>query len=254
MLCDYYNILGLTRSAELADIREAYRRAALKYHPDKSPVPDAKIRFNDASEAYQVLRNQRYRALYDRYGRRGLGMAQWIDENHSGEPPYSEDPQFEEVKFEDSTAIFNEFFATHNPHEAELLGDPKRDLHPSKHEQPPIYKTIYCTLEELYTGCQKSTKVYTKPMRKDLNIEVGKCWKNGTQVEFKGVGEESEKLLPADVIVTMEECPHPRFVREGNDLIYTHCVSLTDALCGTTVKVTTLDERILSIPINYVIT
>ena len=57
---------------------------------------------------------------------------------------------------------------------------------------------VYCTLEELYTGCQKSTKVYTKNGRKDLNIEIEKCWKSGTHVEFKGVGEETEKLLPGN--------------------------------------------------------
>ena len=52
----------------------------------------------------------------------------------------------------------------------------------------------------------------------------------------------------------MNECPHPRFQRMGDDLIYTHNISLKKALCGDTVHILTLDERILSIPINFVVT
>jgi DnaJ-class molecular chaperone len=59
---------------------------------------------------------------------------------------------------------------------------------------------------------------------------------------------------PADMIFIVDEKPHPTFRRDGNDLVYTHRMPLADALCGTTIKIKTLDDRVLPIPINTVIT
>lgn len=70
---DYYEILGVPRSADAAAIKRAYRQAALKYHPDRNPDdPEAEERFKEATEAYEVLRDSDLRALYDRYGHEGL--------------------------------------------------------------------------------------------------------------------------------------------------------------------------------------
>ncbi|KPK81581.1 MAG: hypothetical protein AMS25_05860 [Gemmatimonas sp. SM23_52] len=70
---DYYEILGVPRSADAAAIKKAYRQAALKYHPDRNPDdPEAEERFKEATEAYEVLRDSELRALYDRYGHEGL--------------------------------------------------------------------------------------------------------------------------------------------------------------------------------------
>lgn len=255
---DYYDILNITRSATLLHIREAYRQKALRYHPEKSHDTEAQIIFNDAAEAYQVLSNDRYRALYNQYGRRGLGVAQWIDKRHCGEPPYDEDPKFEKVQLEDSRTIFEQFFATTNPYEAELIGEKKVDFAEEKLPQPPTKETFFCTLEELYTGCEKTiTKIIKTESGieepKDFHIVIPLGFRPGTQLKFNGAGNVSNYLLPADVIFTMEETSHARFTREGDNLVYKHNILLKKALCGTIVQVLTLDERLLSIPINYVV-
>jgi len=71
---DYYDVLGLPRNAGLDDIKKAYRKMALKFHPDKNPGdPHAEEKFKEAAEAYGVLSDEEKRAQYDRYGHSGLG-------------------------------------------------------------------------------------------------------------------------------------------------------------------------------------
>jgi len=70
---DYYEVLGVSRSATPEELKKAYRKLALKYHPDRNPDdPNAEQRFKEASEAYEVLSNPEKRSLYDRYGHEGL--------------------------------------------------------------------------------------------------------------------------------------------------------------------------------------
>ncbi|MFQ5702071.1 MAG: DnaJ domain-containing protein, partial [Acidobacteriota bacterium] len=73
---DYYQTLGVARSAQLDEIKRAYRKAALKYHPDRNPGDtEAEARFKEAAEAYSVLADPEKRALYDQYGHEGLSRS-----------------------------------------------------------------------------------------------------------------------------------------------------------------------------------
>ena len=73
---DFYEILGIDRGASEADIKKAYRKLAIKYHPDKNPDDSsAESRFKEAAEAYEVLSDQNKRAKYDRFGHAGVGGA-----------------------------------------------------------------------------------------------------------------------------------------------------------------------------------
>jgi len=71
---DYYEVLGVSKNADEAEIKKAYRKLALKYHPDKNPGDaSAEDKFKEAAEAYEVLSNQEKRAQYDRFGHAGMG-------------------------------------------------------------------------------------------------------------------------------------------------------------------------------------
>jgi molecular chaperone DnaJ len=79
---DYYEVLGVGRSASIDDIKKAYRKLALKYHPDKNPGDaEAEEKFKEAAEAYGVLSDDEKRARYDRYGHQGVGGFSGFDPN-----------------------------------------------------------------------------------------------------------------------------------------------------------------------------
>ena len=69
---DYYKILGLSRSATEEDVKKAYRKMALKFHPDKNKSPGAEEKFKEIAEAYDVLSDKKKREIYDQYGEEGL--------------------------------------------------------------------------------------------------------------------------------------------------------------------------------------
>lgn len=69
---DYYKMLGIARNASEDEIKKAYRRLALKYHPDKNKAPGAEERFKEVAEAYEVLSDKRKRDIYDQLGEEGL--------------------------------------------------------------------------------------------------------------------------------------------------------------------------------------
>ena len=90
-------------------------------------------------------------------------------------------------------------------------------------------------------------------MEEILTIEVKPGWKKGTKITFPEKGNEQPNVIAADLVFVIDEKPHDVFKRDGNDLIVTHKVPLADALTGTTLTVTTLDGRTLTISCNEVI-
>lgn len=119
---DYYEVLGVERSATEQEIKRAYRRLALKYHPDKNPGnKDAEEKFKEAAEAYSVLCDQKKRALYDRYGQSGLG-------------PGDRFTGFDESIFADFSDILGDFFGlgdifgTRNRARRRPVAEPGADL------------------------------------------------------------------------------------------------------------------------------
>src|SRR5437879_10462009 len=95
---DYYEVLGVSRSASDAEIKSAYRKLAMQYHPDRNPNnPDAEEKFKECSEAYAILADQDKRARYDRFGHAGIGST-------AGAAGF--DPSI----FQDFSDIFGDFF------------------------------------------------------------------------------------------------------------------------------------------------
>lgn len=90
-------------------------------------------------------------------------------------------------------------------------------------------------------------------MEEVLTIEIKPGWKKGTKITFPEKGNEQPNVLPADLVFIIDEKPHSTFTRDGNDLVVTQMISLVESLTGYTVRLTTLDGRSLTIPINNVI-
>lgn len=80
---DYYKILGITKGSSDEDIKKAYRKLALKYHPDKNKAAGAEEKFKEVAEAYEVLSDKKKREVYDKYGEEGLKGSEYSIEIQS---------------------------------------------------------------------------------------------------------------------------------------------------------------------------
>jgi len=127
---------------------------------------------------------------------------------------------------------------------------------------PPVKRELPCSLEELYNGATKKMKI-TKTLidasgkemkaEKVISVEVKKGWKVGTKITFPEEGDEKPGVIPGDIIFVIEEKSHNRFVRQGDNLVYTARLTLAQALTGHTIEILTLDNRTIRVPITEIV-
>lgn len=261
---DYYGILGVKRNCCQLEIKKAYRRLALKYNPERHDNDENMKRiFALIGEAYEVLVHHKRRAVYDQYGEEGLkrgvpGPTEYI-------PPYTYHGE--------PLITFQEFFGTANPY-ADLLdyyeNPPPMFESPLgkgyKEKDPTIVRPLALALEEVYKGGLKKMKiqrlVFTdescaelKLREKVLSIPIRPGIYPNTEVRFKEEGDQGPTRIPADVIFITEDRPHDTYVRSGlSDLLTVHTIPLKDAMCGYMMTLKTLDDRILRVRIDDVVT
>jgi DnaJ family protein B protein 13 len=261
---DYYATLNLTRSATDADIKKSYRTLSLKYHPDKCKERGTEEKFTETAEAYEVLSDEKRRAIYDQYGEEGLksGVPTAEPGGFTGSYTYHGNPE----------KTFREFFGSSNPFSQMFdAADPLSSVPPfggmfgraKPKQDPTVEKELYLTLEEVYRGCLKKMKISRRVLNDDghtssvrdkiLTIVVKPGWKEGTRITFPKHGDQEPNNIPADVVFIVKDREHPQFKRTGTDLHYTTKISLVEALTGTTVNVVTLDKRTIAIPINEIV-
>ncbi|KAL0659936.1 hypothetical protein Bca4012_080521 [Brassica carinata] len=265
---DYYKLLQVDRSASDDDLKKAYRKLAMKWHPDKNPTnkKDAEAKFKQISEAYDVLGDPQKRAVYDQYGEEGL-------KGNVPPPNAASGASYFSTGFNPRSAddIFTEFFGFSTPFGGG--GGAGGSMHHHHHHHhhhhqaaarkvAPIENKLPCSLEDLYKGTTKKMKISREILdasgkatqtEEILTIGVKPGWKKGTKITFPEKGNEHPGVIPADLVFIIDEKPHPVFTRDGNDLIVTQKISLAEALTGYTVNLTTLDGRTLAIPITNVI-
>jgi len=155
--------------------------------------------------------------------------------------------------------VFADFFGTSVPPEAGA--EVKEQKESTKGED--VEHNLYCSLEELYTGCTKVVKLSKKVLNDDqssnrteaklLSINVGPGWKNGTKITFKNEGDEIADKTPGDVTYILREKPHPLFHREGKNLVRKVNLSLRQALTGANLDITTLDGRVLPVAVTDIV-
>jgi DnaJ family protein B protein 4 len=131
-------------------------------------------------------------------------------------------------------------------------GFPQQASHGPRPKGPTITHDLSVKLEDLYSGGTKKVRITrnrngsSESVDKAISIKAG--WKDGTKITFEREGDESPGVEAGDIVFVIAAKPHDRFVREGDDLVYTCHVTLQEALCGVRSSVTTLDNRML--PIN----
>lgn len=147
-MSEYYDLLGVARDASAEDIKKAYRKAAMQYHPDRNPSADAEARFKEMAEAYEVLRDPQKRAAYDRYGTAGLGGA-------AGGPG-----GFSHVDLSEALNIFMRDFGGGLGFES-MFGGGQAQAQAEARRGQDIRVTIRLALGEVATGAKRTVKLKT---------------------------------------------------------------------------------------------
>ena len=162
---DYYEVLGVDKSADAKEIKKAYRKLAMKYHPDQNDSPDAEEKFKEVSEAYAVLSDDEKRQKYDRFG-------------HAGMEGFTAEDFYQNVNFED---IF-QGFDIGNIFDMFGFGEGRMHSRGSARTGPQrgsdIRTEVAITLKEAYTGCEKEIKIQQDQLCPNCH---GKRSKPGTE-------------------------------------------------------------------------
>jgi molecular chaperone DnaJ len=224
---DYYEVLGVRRDADDAEIKQAFRELARQHHPDVNPDNDrAEERFKEANEAYAVLSDPKARARYDRWGHAGIGQDGGAGGGQGGAV----------------SSVVDAF--------DELVGDFLRRRRQKKRGRDLRY-TLEVSFEEAAFGCTKTIQVPVSSSDGDgdrtraFEISLPPGTKPGAIKRLRGEGEPGRAGGgPGDLHVIVRVADHPVFSRDGFDVTCEVPVSFAQAALGAVVDVPTLDGKV----------
>jgi curved DNA-binding protein len=235
---DYYQVMGVARDATEAQIKQAYRKLARKYHPDVSKEKDAEARFKEVGEAYEVLKSPEKRAAYDQLGK-----------NHRpGEdfrPPPDWDAGFEFSGAGPGNSAYSDFFDSlfgaqarsgrrsdfqsghGEDHHAKVLLDLEASLNGGA-------RTLTLRMPELDAAGRLVSKERT------LSVQIPKGIVSGQQIRLAGQGARAHgNGKPGDLYIEVDFQPHPLYRVDGRDLSLDLPVAPWEAALGASVKTPT---------------
>lgn len=301
---DYYEILGVAKSASAEEIKKAYRKVAMQYHPDRNPGDKAaEEKFKEAAEAYEVLNDADKRAQYDRFGHNAFGPGRGGNGGFGGGGMNMDDifSQFGDIFGDDA---FGSFFGSNRRSSGtrgrgsrgsnlrvklklnfeEIAKGATKTIKVKKHvrcttcqgsgakdknsvqtcgtcggagqvkrvqntflgQMQTVTTCPTCngegtTVTSKCTACKGEGRVYGE---ETVTIEIPAGVQDGMQLSIAGKGNAGERGgSPGDLIVLIEEEPHPQLHRDGLNVAFDLYISFPDAVFGTQVEVPTIDGR-----------
>lgn len=237
MTMDPYQVLGVEKTSSEADIKAAYKKLAIQYHPDKNPGDkEAEEKFKEINAAYDILKDPNKKAEYDAYGSMG-----GTSSHGQGRRQYTGNHPFEHY-FTD-VGGFEEFFR--NIHGG--------DFHHRRQSMrnPDLFSNINIPLETAFKGTTIPFEV-TLPDggSKMLSITVPPGVDNGLRLRLAEKGSvQNTNLPPGDLYVTISVEEHPTFKRLGSDLFVSKQVSIIEAALGRDLEIPTIDGSTVKVTI-----
>lgn len=221
---DYYDLLGVNKSASAEEIKKAYRAKALEWHPDRNKSPEAESKFKEINQAYEVLSDAKKKSAYDQFGHAafspggGFGnpFTGGSQADRSGPFTYTYTTDFGSMggaDFTDPFEIFEQFFGSGSP-----FGRASARQHYS----------IRIPFIEAIKGTEK--KVVIQGQERVIKVPAGAD--DGTRIRFN------------DFDVSIDVEAHPVYKRDGYDLYLDQHIDLSVAILGGTTEISAIDENI----------
>lgn len=246
---DFYEVLGVAKSASDKEIKKAYKKLAMKFHPDKNPDdPTAADKFKEVKAAYEILMDKEKRTAYDQFGHNafenpGMGGGRGGQQGFGQQAGYGD--------FDDMFGgAFGDMFSNARGGRGGFGG--RHSTQPQKGED--LQYTMEIDLEDAISG---ASRVIDLPVfegstqtNKKLNIKIPAGIEDGGRIRLTGKGHPGVNGGPqGDVYIQMNIRLHPRYTREGNNLLCKATTDFVTAALGGKMEVNTLGGAIsLKIP------
>jgi curved DNA-binding protein len=248
---DYYTVMGVARDATEAQIKQAYRKLARKYHPDVSKEKDAEARFKEVGEAYEVLKSPEKRAAYDQLGANHRAGEQF-------RPPPDWDAGFEfSGAGGGGDASYSEFFDSLFGGRTRASADGRGAFRADRGEDH--HAKVLLDLDASLNGGPRTFTLRMPEIdaqgrlvskERTLNVQVPKGILTGQRIRLAGQGAQGQgESKPGDLYIEVEFQPHPLYHVDGKDLLLELPVTPWEAALGATVKTPTPNGAVeLKIP------
>jgi curved DNA-binding protein len=256
MADDYYKVLGIDKGDDAEAIKKAYRKLALKYHPDRNPNNrEAEDKFKKISEAYAVLSDAEKRKQYDNFGSDQFSRR------------YSQEDIFRNFDLNEILRDFgfggrgNERVSRgsggHGSYNYRNTNDPFGNLfgqgqphYESPQKGQDLQYNLSITLEESVSGTEKKLAFQQDKDVHEISVKIPAGISTGKKLRLAGKGYPGSNGGPAgDLYLNITVMPHPIFARDGNDIFIEKSLSFTQAVLGTSIEVPTIDGTIKRIKI-----
>jgi curved DNA-binding protein len=235
MAKDYYAALGIEKTASEDQIKKAYRKLAMKYHPDKNPDDKkAEERFKEITEAYAVLSDSEKKQQYDQFGDAAFHQR------------FSQEDIFRNADLGDifrefgfggrgGNDIFGQIFGGHQGHNGQQRPRPRKGR--------DYLMRLTIPFRQAVLGGERRVNVDRDGQKEQLEVRIPAGVESGQKLRISGKGGAGQAGGPTgDLMLEIIVTRHPHFSREGSDLYTTVKIPFTGACLGTSVDVKTLEE------------
>ena len=231
---DYYQILGISKSATDKDIKNAYRKLARKFHPDVNPNDkDAQKKFQEINEANEVLSDPEKRKKYDQFGK-DWKHADQFQSSGQGRPGPGRGAEEQNYSGTFSDQDFSDFFSS-------MFGKSGKQGRQTNFKGQDFNAELRLNLKDVYTTQKQTLTVNGKNIR--LTIPAG--IENGQTIRIKGHGGPGINGGPGgDLFLTFSIANDPEFKRVGNDLYKNVEIDLYTAVLGAEITVDTMSGKV----------